>query len=145
MSSSRRAAGTTHSSHRIYQQNRTSYSQTAHTPDTNVPGGLYEELTDSSSEKKSYQRSPNNSRSAMHMVKAKNVRAKQKQIIELKTVIVKPCRQPISTDSDLEESIPNSLEVMRKLGGSVTAFEKNLRYNYRRQLNQYRNVRINVK
>lgn len=142
MSSSRRAVGSAHSGHRPNQQNRTLYSQTPQTTETNAMGGLYEQLsTDSSSStaKKSHPRSRNNSRSTMHMLKTRNERARQKQQIDLKTVLVRPCRPPIFGDGNLEETIPNSIEVMRRLGGPVTAFERNLRYNYHRQLNHFRN------
>lgn len=73
------------------------------------------------------------------MIKTKTDRARQKQNFELKTLLVQPCKQPIFGDTELEESIPNSIELMRSIGGPVTPFESNLRYNYHRQLNQFRN------
>jgi hypothetical protein len=141
MSSLRRPIGSAHSSRRANQQNRTLNSVTPQTIDSNVMGGLYEQLSNDSmsTTKKFNPRSTNTSRSNIHMVKAKNDRARQKQHVELKTILVQPCRQPISGDSDLEETIPNSIEIMRKFGGPVSAFERNLRYNYQRQLNQFRN------
>lgn len=142
MCSSRRPIGNAHSGRRTNQQNRILYSQTPQTTETNVMGGLYEQISSDSSSstaKRSYTRSTTNSRSTMHMVKTKNERARQKQQIELKTILVRPCRPPISGDSDLEETIPNSIEIMRRIGGPITTFEKNLRFNYHRQLNQFRN------
>jgi len=141
MSSTRRAVGSAHSGRRNYQQNRVSFSQTPQTIETNVMSGFYEQLpTDSSASlKKLYPRSTNTSRATIHMVKTKNDRARLKQHIGLKTILVEPCKQPILGDHKLEETIPNSIEIMRRLGGPVTAFESNLRYNYRRQLNQFRN------
>lgn len=133
MCSSRRPIGSAHSARRTNQQNRTT--------DATAIGGLYERVsTDSSTTvKKSYPRSTNTSRTTMYRVKTKNDRARQKQHVELKTILVQPSQQVIPGDSDSEEIIPNSIEIMRQLGGHVSAFEKNLKLNYRRQLHQFRN------
>jgi hypothetical protein len=143
MSSPRRTIGSAHSGHRNCQQQcRVLNSQISQTNETNITGGLYEQLPiDSfSTIKKSYPRSTNTSRSTIHMLKTKNDRARKKQNIELKTILVQPFRQPIFGDSELEETIPNSIEIMRSLRGPITPFESNLRYNYHRQLNQFRNT-----
>ena len=133
MCSSRRPIGSAHSTRRTNQQNRTS--------DAHAIGGLYEQVsTDlSTTVKKSYPRSTNTSRTTMHRVKTKNDRARQKQHVELKTVLVQPSQQVFSGDSNSEEFIPNSIEIMRQLGGHVSAFEKNLKVDYRRQLHHFRN------
>ena len=145
MGSSRRTGGSAHSSRRpaaANQQPLLTHCQTpqTHTNETSLLGGFCEELsTDSlSSTKKSNVRSMNSSRTALHMLKTKNERARQKQQVELKTILVNPCQASIDDETDLEESIPNSIEIMRRLGGSVSAFEKNLRSNYQRQLTQFR-------
>lgn len=140
MTSSRRPGGSAHSSRRPNQQSHLLNCQTPQTNEASLLGGLYEQLsTDSvSTTKKSNVRSTNSSRTALHMLKTRNERARQKQQVELKTLLVNPCRPPVEGDSDLDESIPNSIEVMRRLGGSVSAFEKNLRFNYQRQLSQFR-------
>jgi hypothetical protein len=77
----------------------------------------------------------------MHMLKTKNNRTRQKQNIDLKTLLVEPWKQVLTTSNDdvLDETIPNSLEIMHKMCGPATPFERNLRYNFRRQLNQFRN------
>ncbi|CAF0947711.1 unnamed protein product [Rotaria sp. Silwood1] len=142
MSSSKRAAGgSAHSSRRNYQQHRLPYPLTPPPTETYIIGGLYEQSASdtSSTMKKPFMRTTNTSRSTVHMIKTKTDRAREKQHIELKTMLVKPCRQLITSDSTLEETIPNSIETMRKLGGSISAFERNLRYTYHRQLNQFRN------
>lgn len=142
MSSSRRPVGSAHSARLTYQQQqRISQSQTPQIIHTSVVGGLYEKVTNdsSSSIKKSYPRSTNTSRTTVHMLKTKNDRARKKQNIELKTILVPPGQQPTFGDTDLEQAIPNSIEMMRKIGGSLTAFERNLRSNYHRKLNQFRN------
>jgi hypothetical protein len=144
MASSKRTAGnngSARSSRRVNQQYRVVLPQQTPSTDTNVMGGLYEQSTiDSASTimKKPYPRSTNTSRSTLNMLKTKNERARQKQQMELKTILVNPCRQPITIDGGLEETIPNSIEIMRKLRGPVPAFESNLRFNYNRQLTQYR-------
>jgi hypothetical protein len=86
-------------------------------------------------------RSTTSSRSTMHMLKTKNNRTRQKQNIDLKTLLVEPWKQVLTTSNDdvLDETIPNSLEIMHKMCGPATPFERNLRYNFRRQLNQFRN------
>ena len=53
-------------------------------------------------------------------------------------MIVHSYRQPLAVDVALNVSIPNSIEMMRQLGGCVPAFEHTLRYNYYRQLNHFR-------
>lgn len=137
----RRPVGSAHSARRANPPNRTSYSQIPQTTETNVSGGFYEQLsTDSTtSASKFYPRSTNTSRTTMHRVKTKNERARQKQHVELKTILVQPSQQVISGDSDSEEFIPNSMRIMRRLGGHLSAFEKNLELDYRRQLIQFRN------
>ena len=143
MASSKRTAGnlsSARSSRRANQQYRVVLPQQTPSTDTNVMGGFYEQSTiDSASTiKKPYPRSTNTSRSTLNMLKTKNERARQKQQMELKTILVNPCRQPTTTDGGLEEVIPNSIEIMRKLGGPIPAFESNLRFSYNRQLKQYR-------
>lgn len=91
-----------------------------------------------SSMKASRARSTLSSRSSMHMLKTRNERKRQKQYIELKTVLVDPWKQIPWNDGILEQSIPNSLEVMHKMCGPGTAFERNLRHSYQRQLSQLR-------
>lgn len=141
MYSSRRPIRSAHSDRRANQQNRILHSQTPQTVDSSVMGGLYEQLSNDSmsTTKKSNPRTTNTSRSNIHMVKTKNDRAREKQHVELKTIFVQPCRKLISGDNDLEETIPNSIEIMRKFGGPISAFERNLRYNFHRQLNLFRN------
>jgi hypothetical protein len=84
-------------------------------------------------------RSTTSSRSTMHMLKTKNNRTRQKQNIDLKTLLVEPWKQVLNADELLGETIPNSLELMHQMCGPATAFEQNLRYNFRRQLNHFRN------
>ncbi|CAF2878069.1 unnamed protein product [Rotaria sp. Silwood2] len=141
MSSSKRAAGgSAHSSRRNHQQYRLPYPQTPPPTETYIIGGLYEQSTSetSSTIQKPLVRNASTRRSTVHSIKTKTNRAREKQHIDLKTVSVKPCRRLIKSDTTLEETIPNSIETMRKLGGPITAFEKNLRYTYHRQLNQFR-------
>jgi hypothetical protein len=141
MYSARRPIGSAHSGRQANQRSCTLHSQTPQTVESNVMGGLYEQLSDDSmsTTRKSYPKRTNTSRSNIHMVKTKNDRARQKQHVELKTILVQPYRPPLTSDSDLEETIPNSIEIMRQFGGPLSAFERNLRYNYHRQLNQFRN------
>ena len=53
-------------------------------------------------------------------------------------MIVHSYRRALAVDVALNASIPNSIDMMRQLGGCVPAFEHSLRYNYHRQLNQFR-------
>jgi hypothetical protein len=143
MSSSKRPAGSigsARSSRRVNQQYRVVLSQATPATDTTVMGGLYEQLTEVSglTVKKSFPRSTNTSRSTLNLLKTKNDRVRQKHQMELKTILVNPSRQPITGDGAFQESIPNSIEIMRKLGGHVPAFERNLRFNYNRQLKHFR-------
>ncbi|CAF0939024.1 unnamed protein product [Rotaria sordida] len=124
MSSSKRAAGgSAHSSRRSHQKYRFLYPQTPPPSETYTIGV----------------KSTNTSRSKVHMIKTKTDRARKQQHTELKTILVKPCRQLLTSDNTLEETIPNSIETMRQLRGSIPAFEKNLRYTYHKQLNKFRN------
>lgn len=75
----------------------------------------------------------------MHMLKTKNERYRQKQQGELKTLLVEPWKQPSWTDGTLEEAIPNSIDLMHRMCGPATPFERNLRQKYHQQLHQYRN------
>lgn len=141
MCSARRPVGSAHSARRTNPPNRMSSSQIPQTTETNVSGGFYEQLsTDSTaSTRRFYPRSTNTSRTTMHRVKTKNERARQKQQVELKTILVQPSQAVISGDNDSEEFVPNSIRIMRQLGGHLSAFEKNLELDYRRHLIQFRN------
>ena len=77
-------------------------------------------------------------RSAVQKLTKKNERYRRQQRGELKTLLVDPWKQPSWTDGTLEEAIPNSIDVMHKMCGPATAFERNLRQNYHRKLLQYR-------
>ncbi|CAF4054499.1 unnamed protein product [Rotaria magnacalcarata] len=141
MSSLKRAAPITgNTPRRAYQIQPLPYPSTPPSTETHITNGLQEKskTNSSCSVKRPSLRSTNSSRATVHMLKTKNDRAREKQHIDLKTALVKPHRQHALRDSALEESIPSSLDKMRKLGGSITAFEKNLDYNYNRQLNQFR-------
>ena len=142
MSSGKRAAGgSVYSSRRGHPLYQFSYCQTPTPTETNAAAAFYEQLATESSAsiKKSCTRSTNRSRSTVHMIRTKSDRARQKQHIGLRTVLIEPCKQPILRDKELEEKIPNSIEIMRKLPGSINAFERNLRHTYHRHLNHYRN------
>jgi hypothetical protein len=93
--------------------------------------------------KRARARSTNSSRTSMHMLKTKNERTRQKQNIQLKTLLVEPWKQTLYSDSILDEAIPNSLEIMHKMCGPATPFERNLRRNFHRQLYQFRNGSMN--
>jgi hypothetical protein len=112
-----------------------SITNNTHEPMTREPSSL--------SMRKARARSTNSSRSTMHMLKTKNNRTRQKQNIELKTHLVDPWKQAVYIDGILDETIPNSLEIMHNMCGPATPFEQNLRYNFRRQLNQFRNGLMN--
>ncbi len=91
------------------------------------------------SAKRTRARSTTSSRSTMHMLQTKNNRIRQKQNVDLKTVLVEPWKQVLTSDDILDGTIPNSLEIMHKMCGPATPFEQNLRYTFRRQLTQFRN------
>jgi len=143
--SSKRTTSSAHSSlhhrhHHPQQQHRTLESPlSAEINSTNnTPEQSTRELS-SVSVKKARTRSINSSRSTIHMVKTKNDRTRQKQNIELKTQLVEPWKHPLYGTKILDDKIPNSLELMNNMCGPATAFEQNLRYNFHRQLNQFRN------
>ena len=101
-----------------------------------------EQTTDTNSATSSKQLSARQrsvTRASMHLLRTRNQRTKEHQKTELKSAFVKPCRQPILSDCLTDDSIPNSIEIMRRLGGPVTAFEHHLRHVYQRQLKQFRN------
>jgi hypothetical protein len=102
---------------------------------------LHEQLAGDlfSSMQKSRKKTATTSRSAMHMLKARSDRHRQKQQTELQTLLVEPWKQMARTENTLNQSIPNAIDVMRKMCGTATPFERNLRQNYHRQLCQYRN------
>lgn len=70
----------------------------------------------------------------MHLLKTKNQRTKQKQNDKLKTHLDEPWKQMSSNDIIFGDAIPNSLDIMQKICGPGTAFERNLRSNFQRQL-----------
>lgn len=100
------------------------------------------DIASCTSSKKSSARSKNPNRMSMHLLKTRNDRSKQKQHTDLKNALIKPCRPAIPSDCSLDDAIPNSIEIMRRLGGPVTAFEQNLRHNYHRQLDAFRHGSI---
>ena len=142
--SSKRTILSAHSSRHHYQQQKSQTSKSSLSNDMNTLSNTPEQLPreSSSSLRASRARSCNSSRSALHMVKAKNDRIRQRQNTALKTLLVEPWKQMIWGDGVTNETIPNSLDIMHKMCGSGTAFERNLRYVYQRQLNQYRNSSI---
>ncbi|CAF3355363.1 unnamed protein product [Rotaria sp. Silwood1] len=144
ISSSKRNVVSAHSNHSYHQQQKYQASKSSLSNDMNTTGSIHEQLTgeSSSSFRGARARSTTSSRSTMHMLKTKNERKRQKQYIELKTLLVDPYKQIPWNDGTLDESIPNSLEIMHKMCGPGTPFERNLRYNYQRQLNQLRNSSI---
>lgn len=101
---------------------------------------LHEKLTGQSlsSLRRPRAKSSTSTRSAMHLLTKKNERYRRQHRGELKTLLVDPWKQPSWTDTTLEEAIPNSIDVMHKMCGPATAFERNLRQNYHRQLFRYR-------
>jgi hypothetical protein len=139
MASSKRTAGSAHSSHRYYhlQQYRTSQSPISNDINTNV--SAHERLTGEPAPPRTRARSTTSSRSTMYMLKTKTERRRQKQNVELKSLLVEPWKQASLSDDILDDNIPNSLEIMHKMCGPSTPFERNLRRDYQRQLNQYRN------
>jgi hypothetical protein len=142
-SAKRTARSSAHSSRRPQQHSQPIQSQTPLLTETNIAGGLYEPLTQNlSSLKRQCARNMNTSRTTIRMMQTKNDRTRQKQHIELKTILVNPCRQPSWKDGSLDKSIPNSIDMMRKSGGPVTAFERHLRRIYHQQLNQFRTTSV---
>ena len=91
------------------------------------------------SAKKTRAKSTTSSRSTIHMLQTKNNRIRQKQNVDLKTVLVEPWKQVLTSDDILDGTIPNSLEIMHRMCGPSTPFEQNLRHSFRRQLTQFRN------
>lgn len=142
MASSKRTISSAHSNQyqQQQQQHRPLQSQTSkdmHSTSSNVREPLSRSST-SLSGRKSHAKSISSSRSTLHMLKTKNDRTRQKQNVELRTVLVEPWKQPMYTDGILDEAIPNSLEVMYQMCGPATPFERNLRQNFRRQLSLFR-------
>ena len=143
MASSKRTISSAHSSqyqHPAQQQHRTLQSQVSkdmHSTSSNGREPLSRSST-SLSGRKTRAKSISSSRSTLRMLKTKNDRTRQKQNVELRTVLVEPWKQPLYTDGILDEAIPNSLEVMYQMCGPATPFERNLRQNFRRQLTQFR-------
>ncbi|CAF1008184.1 unnamed protein product [Didymodactylos carnosus] len=80
-------------------------------------------------------------RHTKHMLKKNDIQI-HKQKINLKTILVEPWNKPFSLNSNIDESIPNSLEMMEKLGGQSTAFEKNLKFTYNKHLEHLRNIPV---
>lgn len=144
MASSKRTISSAHSSQYqqpVQQQHRTLQSQVSkdmHSTSSNVHEPLSRSST-SLSGRKTRAKSISSSRSTLRMLKTKNDRTRQKQNVELRTVLVEPWKQPLYTDGILDEAIPNSLEVMYQMCGPATPFERNLRQTFRRQLSQLRN------
>lgn len=127
--------------HRTQQQPRTPSAHTSFlTRDTNSSNALHERLTGQplSTMRKARAKSSTGTRPTLHMLKKKNERHRQQQRGELKTVLTDPWKLPSWTDSTLEVAIPNSIDVMHKMCGPATAFERNLRQTYYRQLDRYR-------
>ncbi|CAF2887224.1 unnamed protein product [Rotaria sp. Silwood2] len=141
ISSSKRNVVSAHANHTYRQQRKSLASKSSLSNDMNTTSSLHEQLTGESfsSFKGARARSTTSSRSTMRMLKTKNDRQRQKQHIELKTLLVEPYKKIPWNDGTLDESIPNSLEIMHQMCGPGTPFERNLRYNYHRQLNQLRN------
>ncbi len=139
LSTSKRTMSSAHSSHPSQQQYRTLQSPLSN--ETDATNHTHEQIgseLSANSVRKARAKSTNSSRSTMNMLKTKNDRTRQKQNIQLKTVLVEPWKQPIYMDGILDEPIPNSLEIMHKMCGPATPFERNLRDNFHRQLNQFR-------
>ncbi|CAF0738824.1 unnamed protein product [Didymodactylos carnosus] len=80
-------------------------------------------------------------RHTKHMLKKNDVQ-KHKQKVKLKTILVEPWSKPVWSNGSVEEWIPNSLEMMEKLGGQSTAFEKNLKFTYNNHLKHLRNIPV---
>lgn len=141
-SASKRTAITAYSSQRPPLPYRNMQTRTsAPSEDTNTAISAHERLTGESLSnfKRARAKSSTTSRTAMHLVKAKNERNRVKQQNELKNLLGEAFRKsPVDIDSTLEEAIPNSIDVMHKMCGPATAFERNLRQNYHRQLHQFR-------
>ncbi|CAF0773684.1 unnamed protein product [Adineta ricciae] len=78
------------------------------------------------------------SRSTVHLLKAKNDRIRQQHHIELKSLLIKPWKTASWNDVALETSIPNSLDMMHRMCGPATPFERILRQDFRKRLNLYR-------
>ncbi|CAF3495736.1 unnamed protein product [Rotaria socialis] len=139
--SSKRNATSAHSNHRYshqqkYQPSKSSLSNEINTA-INAPDPMPRES--SAPPRTERARSTTSSRSTLHMLKTKNERKRQKQQVALKTLLVDPWKQMPWNDGISDETIPNSLDIMHKMCGPATPFERNLRYNYHRQLNQLRN------
>jgi hypothetical protein len=79
---------------------------------------------------------------SMYSLKTRNDRPKDKQHFNSKALLVKRFQPPILKDCALDDCIPNSIEVMRRLDRPIAAFEHNLWHNYQRQLDQFRHLSI---
>ncbi len=146
MCSSKRTASSALSNNRQHQKQQNRTLQSPLSNEINSTSNIHQQLTresSSTSMRRARARSINSSRSTMHMLKTKNDRTKQKQNIELKTLLVEPWKQRLHSDGIFDETIPNSLELMYRLCGPATPFERNLRHNYHRQLNHFRNGSMN--
>ena len=75
-------------------------------------------------------------RPVLEMLKRKNERMRQQQKLELKTILVEPWRQLPFCHHTSADSIPNSIDILHRLCGQPTTFERNLREDYYRQLNR---------
>lgn len=137
MASSKRTISSAHSTQYQHRTLQSRLSNEMHSTSSHAHEPLSRSST-SLSGRKTRAKSTNSSRTAMHMLKTRNDRSRQKQNIELRTVLVEPWKQPIYTDGILDEPIPNSLEIMYQMCGPATPFERNLRHSFRQQLTQFR-------
>ena len=141
-SSSKRTITANAQLNQLQQQLRTPSAQTSslQPQESESSNALHEKLIGQSlsAMRRSRAKSATRTRSAMQMLTKKNERHRRQHRGELKTLLVDPWKQPSWTDGTLEEAIPNSIDVMHKMCGPATAFERNLRQNYHRKLLQYR-------
>lgn len=139
-STSKRTTISASSNQRAQSKNPTETQHAEPTQPKSSPTSAHEKLTgESLSEfRKRRAKSSVTTRTLFTSVKAKNERSRQKQQTNLKNALIDPWKVAPWTDTTMEESIPNSIDVMHKMCGPATPFERNLRQNYHRQLNQLR-------
>lgn len=145
VSSSRRAVGAISHQQRPRQYFRSVYVQTPYSnteSNTNTVRDTHRDAASIPTVKPLSIRQRSSTRLSMHLLKTKNERSREQQKTGLKSVLVKPCREPKLSDCSLNDNIPNSIEVLRRMGGPITPFEHQLRFNYKKQLNRFRNGSI---
>lgn len=142
LASAKRPTASAHSNYRHSQQQRYQPSKSSLSNDVNTVNNTNELAPRESAapSRAARARSSTSSRSTMYMLKTKNDRKRQKQQVALKTLLVDPWKQMPWNDGISDETIPNSLDIMHKMCGPATPFERNLKYNYHRQLNQLRHA-----